>query len=224
MGSDEQHDDHNPGSTEDPGAESERETATASTATSHIRGRLKRSRSGDGHERPRSVYIVLGVGVASLLILLFVIYISSDRSLPERPICSTVGAGAAEHAVLDGRVRSLTLAYDDTILLPTDENWGPVLARIEYIDGQCANLPQGIEHQPEMFRLLGAITVYNDTTENQQVELNYDRTTLLDPMLFATPTMPVTPTIEPTPSPTPSPTPDGLEPVQGPMLDATPAD
>lgn len=175
------------------------------------------------HRRPKAVYVVLAIGVVSLLVLLLVIYFSSDRDLPEQPICTTVSVSGAQTAVLEGRISRITLAYDDTAAPPSADNWGPVLARLDYTDGQCANLPQGIMRQDEIYMLLGTITVFNDITESTQVEITYDRTTSLEPSLFATPTVPPTATPEPTattepttaPSPTPAPTPSG--PVFGPL-------
>lgn len=178
----------------------------------HASSRPDRSARG---RRPRSVYAVLAVGVVALLSLLLIIYFSSDRDTPETPICTTVSAGNAREAVLEGRITRITLAYDDAVTPPSAQNWGPVLARLDYTDGQCANLPQGITNQDDIYLLLGAITVFNDITENTQVEIRYDRSTELQPGLFVTPTVPPTPTPEATETPEPSPTP---------AEDATPAE
>lgn len=155
--------------------------------------------------KPKSVYVILFGGVAALVILLFVIYLSSDRSIPDQPICSTISVDNAQSAVLEGRIRGITIAYDDTAEPPSAPNWGPVLVRLSYTDGQCANLPQGITQQDRLYQLIGTIQVYNDITENQKIEIKYDRTTELDESLFFTPT-PI-PTFTPEPSPTPSETP-----------------
>lgn len=167
--------------------------------------------------RSRSAYIVLGAGVVALLSLLLIIYFSSDRNQPEQPICTTVSATSARQAVLEGRISRVTLAYDDTVTPPSSPNWGPVLARLDYTDGQCANLPQGILNQDDIYLLLGAITVFNDVTENTQVEIKYDRQTELSPALFATPTPPHTPTPEPTATPSPTPSPEA-SPTREPLL------
>lgn len=157
--------------------------------------------------RPRSVYAVLAIGVIALLSLLLIIYVSSDRDLPEQPICTTVNPDSARQAVLEGRITRVTLAYDDTVMPPSAPNWGPVLARLDYTDGQCGNLPQGIVNQDDIYLLLGSITVFNDITENAQVEIRYDRETALQAGLFATPTPPPTPTPEATATPEPTPSP-----------------
>ena len=158
-------------------------------------------------QRSRSAYIVLAAGVAALLALLLIIYFSSDRNQPDQPICTTVSAESARQAVLEGRISRVTLAYDDTVTPPSAPNWGPVLARLDYTDGQCGNLPQGIMNQDDIYLLLGAITVFNDITENTQIEIKYDRETELNPGLFATPTPPPTPTPVATSTPLPTPTP-----------------
>lgn len=168
--------------------------------------------------RPKSVYIILFVGVAALVILLFVVYLSSDRSIPDQPICSTISVDQAQASVLEGRMRGITIAYDDTAEPPSALNWGPVLVRLSYTDGQCANLPQGIMQQDRLYQLIGTITMYNDVTENQKVEIKYDRSTELSESLFHTPTpLPTpepdagpTPTEEPTPAITPAPTAPGM--------------
>lgn len=174
--------------------------------------RLKQYRFGKSDEsdddggRPKSVYIILFGGVAALVILLFVVYLSSDRSIPDQPICSTISIDNAQNSVLEGRIRGITIAYDDTAEPPSAENWGPVLVRLNFTDGQCANLPQGIMQQDRLYQLIGTITMYNDTTENQKVEIKYDRSTELPESLFHTPTP--QPTTEPETTPTPVETPE----------------
>lgn len=185
----------------------EESSSEPTTRASRLRQRIGGG-NDDGEGRPLSVYVILFGGVAALVILLFVVYLSSDRSIPDQPICSTVSVDSAQAAVLEGRIRGVTIAYDDEAEPPSAENWGPVLVRLSYNDGQCANLPQGITQQDRLYQLIGTIQVYNDITENQKVEIKYDRTTSLDETLFHTPT-PI-PTQTPAPSPTPeeSPTPD----------------
>lgn len=178
------------------------------------------SRSSDEDGRPKSVYIILFGGVALLAVLLIVVYLSSDRSIPDQPICSSVTIAQAQTAVLEGRIRGITVAYDDTVEPPSAWNWGPVLVRVSYTDGQCAILPQGIERQDGLYQVIGAISVYNDITENQKIEIKYDHSTALDPTLFATPTAVPTNTPEPSPTPTEAPkaSPTPSAPVFGPVL------
>ena len=56
-------------------------------------------------------------GVAALVILLFVVYLSSDRSIPDQPICSTISVDQAQTAVLEGRIRGITPAALAAILV-----------------------------------------------------------------------------------------------------------
>jgi hypothetical protein len=179
----------------------------------HERADAARSRGGDGltnrlgrragsgvSNRPRSVYAVLVAGVAALLALLLIIYFSSDRDTPEQPICTTVDVTIAREAVLEGRIQRITMAYDDTAAPPSADTWGPVLARLDYTDGQCANLPQGIVSQDDIYLITGTIKIFNDITESQQIEITYDRQTALDAALFTTPTPVPTSTPEVTPT------------------------
>jgi len=158
--------------------------------------------SRDSRGRPLSVYGILAIGVATLLVLLLVVYFSaSDRDNPDQPICTSIQPAQAENAVRDGQAQRLTIAYDDEIEMPTNKRWGPVLARLDYADGQCANLPQGIANQGDVYAIVGVINFYNETTENPQVEIVYDRSNSLDEGLFVPPTIPTTPTPVPTATP-----------------------
>lgn len=183
--------------------ETDTETASDKPVGRHSHSKQKHHQEESG--RPKSVYAILFGGVALLVVLLVVIYLSSDRSIPDAPICTSVTADYAQKAVLEGRIRGATLAYDDAAEPPSAPNWGPVLMRLNYTDGQCAVLPQGIMHQQDLYRVIGTIQVYNDITENQKIEIKYDRATALDESLYHTPT-PV-PTNTPVPSPTPMETP-----------------
>lgn len=157
----------------------------------------------DSKGRPLSVYGVLAIGVVTLLVLLLVVYFSAtDRDNPEAPICTTIQPVQAELAVRDGQAQRLTVAYDDEVEMPTNDRWGPVLARLDYVDGQCANLPQGVANQSDVYAIVGVINFYNETTENPQVEIVYDRSNSLDEALFLVPTSVPTATTVPSPSPT----------------------
>lgn len=198
--------------------ESTQDTPNPVSRASRLKYRFGQSDNNEDDGRPKSVYIILFGGVAALVILLFVVYLSSDRSIPDQPICSTISIDNAQSSVLEGRIRGITIAYDDTAEPPSAENWGPVLVRLNFTDGQCANLPQGIMQQDRLYQLIGTITMYNDVTENQKVEIKYDRSTELPESLYYTPTpQPTsepdetpTPTAEPTASVTAVPTPPGM--------------
>lgn len=176
----------------------------------------------DVRGRPLAVYGILGIGVATLVVLMLVIYFwSADRDRPEQPICTTISADRAEETIREGEVERLTLVYDGSVDFATERTWGPVQARIDYLDGQCANLPQGLVNQTAVLAILGTIAFYNQTTESAQVEILYTSLIDLDPLLFTTPTpvptdtpptappveteTPATPVAPPTEAPTPTP-------------------
>jgi hypothetical protein len=161
--------------------------------------------------RPLAVYGVLVLGVATLLILLGIIYFSSgDRDRPEQPICTNLSASDVEQAVYEDRVERLTVNYDDTGDPRTGKRYGPVVSRVDFRDGQCAYLPQGVEAIDQTYQVLGAIEFYNDTTENSQVEIVKERSDILTDSLFWTSTPLPTETLIPTETPivTETPTPE----------------
>ncbi|MGN6031741.1 MAG: hypothetical protein ACTHQE_08740 [Thermomicrobiales bacterium] len=159
------------------------------------------SAQGDGN-RSRSLYAVLGIGVASLLVLLGIIYFSATkRENPEQPICTAVTTEAAEDAILAGEVHRIVVNYDNQVESPTDAQWGPVLARVDFVDGSCGNLPQGIVAKDEMARILGTAYMYNHVTTETQVEIVLRGTDSLNPSLLVLPTSTPTPTPLVTPTP-----------------------
>jgi len=169
----------------------------------------------DSKGRPLAVYGILGLGVVTLLALMLVIYFwSTDRDQPEQPICTSISPARAEEGVRDGDVAHLILGYDAGVDLSTEREWGPVLARIDYVDGQCATLPQGLANQADILSILGAIAFYNETTESAQIEITYNPMTGLEPVLFTTPT--TVPTQTPVPAETPP-----LSPVSTPVAPPT---
>jgi hypothetical protein len=179
------------------------------------------------------VYLILGAGVLTLIALMVGVYLwSGDRDREERPICTTIDGGQARQAVVTGDVEQLTLVYAAEIQTPDAEGWGPVQARLDYADGRCATLPQGVMNQPALYTLLGAITFYNETTDAAQIEVTYSGLTDLDAVLFETPTQEPTPTEVPTelpatpaatasPSPSPTPTERPATPAATPELTPT---
>ncbi|MGB3329478.1 MAG: hypothetical protein WBA46_11020 [Thermomicrobiales bacterium] len=174
-------------------------TQPAPTDSGPPRGR----RTSTEGNRSRSLYAVLGIGVASLLVLLGIIYFSATkRENPEQPICTAVATDAAEQAILAGEVHRIVVNYDNQIDAPTDPQWGPVLARVDYVDGSCGNLPQGLVAKEEMARILGTAYLYNQITTQTQVEIILRGTDSLNPALLQLPT--ATPTATPRVTPTPA--------------------
>jgi hypothetical protein len=156
----------------------------------------------DSRGRPIAVYGILGAGVLALTLLMVIVYFSSsDRSQPELPICTSIDAGRAQQSVREGQVERLIVAFDEGAAEPTDSTWGPVLAQLDYLDGQCAYLPQGLVNQEGIMAVIGAITFYNQTTDSAQVEMVYNQMTNLDPSLFQAATEAPRPTEAPTEAP-----------------------
>lgn len=167
---------------------------TGRRAVGAVRARLE---PVAGH-RPLSVYGVLIIGVATLLVLLAVIYFTATDQDQPPPICSAIDVAQAEQAIRAGEVERLTVVYDETERVPTSGRWGPVLARLEYANGRCANLPQGISAQGGIFALAGLIGFYNTSAESQSVDISYERQADLPASLFETPTPVPTATVAPT--------------------------
>ncbi|HEU0166055.1 MAG TPA: hypothetical protein VFQ54_13490 [Thermomicrobiales bacterium] len=157
----------------------------------------------DANGRPFSLYLVLGLGVAALLVLLAIIYFSSvNNNNPEQPICTTIDPASAQQSVLQGDVKRVVVNYDKGVASATDPSWGPVLSRIDYTNGECGNLPQGIEQRNAITLVLGTIYLYNEITSEPQVEIKLAGSNSLSPALFETPTS--APTDTPVPTPTSS--------------------
>ena len=181
----------------------------------------------DGGGRSSFIYIVVGIVAVTLTVLLAIIYFSaSERDRLSPPICTDITQAAAEDAVLRGEVDRLTIVYDDTPYTPTSERYGPVLAKLDYTDGTCSNLPQGVANQDVVYTIAGVVAFYNENTDLQQVEITYQESPQLSEALFATPTM--VPTETPTPEPAATEAATSLVivppvlPVASPGADATP--
>jgi hypothetical protein len=178
----------------EPRANRESGSGSGRRAVGAVRARLEPVAG----QRPLSVYGVLIIGVATLLVLLAVIYITATDQDQPPPICSTIDVTQAEQAIRAGEIERLTVVYDATERVPTSGRWGPVLARLEYANGQCANLPQGIGEQRGVLALIGLIDFYNTSAESQSVDIAYERQADLPAALFETPTPPPTATLLPT--------------------------
>lgn len=185
-------------------------------------GLLARLR-GNGGGRSSFVYIVVGIVALTLTVLLAIIYFSaSERDRTSPPICTDIALEAAERAILNGEVERLTIVYDEEPVTPTSERYGPVLAKLDFTDGTCSNLPQGVAHQDVVYAVSGVIAFYNQNTEEQQVEVVYQKEANLREDLFLPPTAPATATAVPTESPTPAPEPTEVATPRTPVPAASP--
>jgi hypothetical protein len=182
-------------------------------------GLLGRLTGGGGGNRSSFVYLVVGLVAVTLTVLLAIIYFSaSERERTSPPICTDIGEARAQRAVLAGEVERLTVVYDETPLTPTSERYGPVLAKLDYVDGSCSNLPQGVVNQEVVYTIAGVIAFYNENTDGQKVEILYQQSGQLDDELFLLPT--ATPSSTPTPEPTSTP---ASTPTPPPAVTGTPA-
>lgn len=180
------------------------EPTTAPEQDPEIVSSVRRGRfaSNENGSRPFSLYAVLGLGVGALLVLLGIIYFSSmDRDNPDQPICTAISPAVAQEDVQDGKIKRIVVNYNKDIDDATDPKWGPVLSRIDYLDGGCGNLPQGIQERDAITLVLGTVLLYNETTNQPQVEIKLNGSDSLSPLLFMTPTL--EPTITPIPTMTP---------------------
>lgn len=182
------------------------ESADSGTSSGALGAVRSTFRKRDSKGRPLGVYVILGIGVATLLILMLVVYFwSADRDRQEQPICTSITPARAQDGVREGDVERLIVAFDEEVKTPTSQAWGPVLAQVDYVDGKCGILPQGIANQSDILAIVGAITFYNQTTDSAQVEIVYNPATGLDDALFVVTTE--APSETPPPSETPVSTP-----------------
>lgn len=152
-------------------------------------------------DRPLSVYAVLLAGGVVLLILLIIVVITSlDSNEPRRSTCLGIDLGEAETAITSGQVRQLTIVTEED-----DPATGPVAVTIDLTDQVCRRLPEGIAAQPELYRIIGLATVYNQTFPGEQsIAIRWETQPDIPAELLATPT--ITPTPLPTPTATIAPT------------------
>ncbi len=188
-----------------------------------LRRRLRRRMGG----RPLMVYIVLFAGAATLLLLLAVVWISAtNNDDDEAEICTEIAPAEAQAAVLDGQVRRVRVLVDQD--QPVDTLTGIVL---ELKDDACRQTPQGADTRAELFRVLGAVQLYNHFNEEDGVGIAYTQQDIQRELLATsvpvpseTPTaLPASPTAVPavvTPAPTDTPSPSPTAPVTAPVTAA----
>jgi hypothetical protein len=170
-----------------PAEDSASEPGSGQSPTSGVRRALAKR---DARGRPVAVYAILGTVVAVLALLMIIVYFSdSQRTQPNQPICTTIDPARAERDIREGEVERFTVGFDESAIAATDPTWGPVLARLDYLDGTCSYLPQGLVNQTGIMTVIGTITYYNETTDSAQVTLVYNQMADLDPSLFAQPTV-----------------------------------
>ncbi|MDQ3411688.1 MAG: hypothetical protein M3509_06160, partial [Chloroflexota bacterium] len=152
-------------------------------------------------DRPLSVFgVLLAGGLVLVLLLIVVVATSLTPNEPQRSTCLGIDLDEAETAITKGQVRQLN------IVTPQDEpQTGPLAVTIDFTDQICRRLPEGIAAQPDLYRIIGRVTVYNQTFVGEQsIAIRWENQPDIPAELFITPT--ITPTPLPTPTPTTAPT------------------
>ncbi|HYO29712.1 MAG TPA: hypothetical protein VER37_03955, partial [Thermomicrobiales bacterium] len=171
--------------------------------------------------RPFSVYLVLAAGLVILAVLLALVVITRrDDDGPPPPICLSVTAAEAERDVNGGLVEQVNVLTEEG-----RPETGPLAVTLDLVDGNCRELPEGIAAQPDFYRLIGLVTVYNQTRAGEQrILLSWRQQGNIPAALLATPTATTTVTETPTPAPSPTATTQPTAaPRPAPPLVATPA-
>ena len=160
-------------------------------------------------DRPLSVYGVLLAGAAVLIILLIVVVTTSlNPNQPQRATCLGIDLREAETAITSGQVRQLTIVTQQD-----RPETGPLAVTMDLTDQICRRLPEGIAAQPELYRIIGMATVYNQTFPGEQsIAVRWETQPDIPSELLATPTitptpLPPTATTEPTATTVPTATP-----------------
>ena len=182
-----------------------------------LRRRLRRRMGG----RPLMVYVVLFAGAATLLLLLAVVWISAtNNGDDEAEICTDIAPAEAQGAILDGQVRRIRVLVDQD--QPVETLTGIVL---EFLDDACRQTPQGADTRAELFRVLGAVELYNHFNDEAGVRITYTQQDIQRELLAtSTPVPTETPTETPT-APPASPTAavaDTPTPTESPVATETP--
>jgi len=165
-----------------------------------------------GGGRPLSVFGVLAAGLAVLagLTLFLVISGRNQEEAPQPLICLPVTLQEAEAHVARGEVARIH------VLTERDKpEVGPLAITLDLDDTTCRELPKGVQGQDEFFRLVGVVTVYNQTRAGEErINLLWEEQANIPSALLSTPTLTPAPTVTPTPEPpTATPVPPTATPV-----------
>ena len=165
-------------------AESGETDRSAQAPLDRVRARLE----GRIGERPVSAYAVLVAGALVLCVLLAIIITTSgdDDTGTDRTCYQQPDVQIAKRDVLSGAVERVR------VIVPEGRpQFGVALLELDYVDGSCYTLPQGIIGQDNAFLILGALETYNRTTDQRRVDVTWDEDAVPTNVLFT-----------PTPSPT----------------------
>lgn len=158
--------------------------------------------------RPLSVYLVLAAGLAVLVgLLTLVVLTSRSDDGPRPPICLPVTVVEAEAAVNAGGVERVNILTEQG-----KPEVGPLAVTLDLSDpaggNRCRELPKGVQGQDDFYRLIGVVTVYNQTRAGEQrIALIWEEQGDIPRELLTTPTATPEPTATATPAPTATPEP-----------------
>lgn len=118
---------------------------------------------------PLSTLVMLAAGLAVLFGLLALVILTSrgDSEGPLPPICLPVTLNEAAGAVNSGLVSRVHVLTETG-----NAARGPLAVTLDLADGNCRELPKGVQGQDDFFRLVGVVTVYNQTRANEQQRVN----------------------------------------------------
>ena len=122
-----------------------------------LRQRLERRLGG----RPLSAYGVLLAGFVVLLGLLAVVFLTSvgEDDRDDGPVCFEAQLDRFREQLYAGEVRRIR------VVVPEERReFGVARVRIDYLDGKCADLPQGYAGRDAADQALDMVTTYNQTS------------------------------------------------------------
>lgn len=152
-------------------------------------------------EQSLSVYGVLLAGVGVLAVLLGIIWATGRGDGPaDKPDCLTTTPDEALANINDGAVASMRVLTEQG-----RPERGPLLVTLDLNNGNCRRLPEGIAAQPELYQIIGYVTVFNQSRAGEQ-RINLDWNEESDPPALSLATATPTPTVTPQPTDTPTPT------------------
>lgn len=163
-----------------------------------------------------SVYGVLLAGVGVLAVLLAIIWATGrGDGTAEGPDCLPVTSDEALTSIDDGTVERMRVLTEQG-----RPERGPLLVTLDLNNGNCRRLPEGISAQPELYRIIGYVTVFNQSRAGEQrINLDWSEDSDIPALLLATATP--TPTVTPLPTDTPTPTETPVPATETPVPTAT---
>jgi hypothetical protein len=154
-------------------------------------------------ERPYLVYAALAAGALVLLILLMIVWLSTNDGDGDQPLCLDLSVDDAQSAILSGKVKRADVLLDED-----QPMHGLTAIQLELEEGECRKLPEGADNRNALYQILGLIELYNQEGEGN-VRVEYLRQQVPPELLWtatSTPTQAIqTPTVSPAAAATPLP-------------------